>query len=108
MAAWGWGGLRSDLVHRILARLTCFAHRAAFSAVCFNWRSSDGLYFLDDSESFDDVTMALEAGQPFPCTDMGRCARHHQQPQVDLIFPMRPPSEFSPPVWFFHSDPIDV
>jgi hypothetical protein len=34
-----WGGLRSDLVHRILARLTCVAHRAAFSAVCFNWRA---------------------------------------------------------------------
>jgi hypothetical protein len=65
----------------------------------------DGLYFLDDEKSFDDVTAVLQAGQPFPCTDMGRCTIQHQQSQVEQVFPIRPPSVFSPAVWFFHSDP---
>lgn len=38
-AAAGWSGLRSDLLGRVLARLPCVAHRVAFGAVCFNWRS---------------------------------------------------------------------
>ncbi|GJM91017.1 hypothetical protein PR202_ga07362 [Eleusine coracana subsp. coracana] len=33
-----WAGLRLDLIGRILGHLPCLAHRAAFDAVCFNWR----------------------------------------------------------------------
>ncbi|KAK3152871.1 hypothetical protein QOZ80_2BG0164720 [Eleusine coracana subsp. coracana] len=67
----------------------------------------NGLYFLDDARSFDDVIAALQFGPLYPCRDMGRCTVHHQPHQyvlehLGLILPMRPPSVFSPPVWFFH------
>ncbi|GJN40516.1 hypothetical protein PR202_gb29739 [Eleusine coracana subsp. coracana] len=36
-----WAGLRLDLVGRILGHLPCLSHRAAFDAVCFNWRVAE-------------------------------------------------------------------
>ncbi|KAK3156740.1 hypothetical protein QOZ80_2AG0111210 [Eleusine coracana subsp. coracana] len=68
----------------------------------------DGLYFLDDANSFDDVMARLQEWHPFPCMDMGRRTVQHEQEQVEEVFPIRPPSEFSPAVWLFHSNPADA
>ncbi|KAK3156738.1 hypothetical protein QOZ80_2AG0111190 [Eleusine coracana subsp. coracana] len=58
----------------------------------------NGLYFLDDADSFHGVMPRLL----YPCTDMGMCTVCHPIREFTRVFPERPPSVFSPAVWFFH------